>query len=173
MILGLSSVDSGLTVGLWKLSSLDGRQPPWYRPLVSGHCNWVGLQVWSARSVSAWQPLKLLSRSVLGIHFLAWALINFKHRGVSGENFELQPHSCKDWTEYCQSLFCQLRYKNRISYCRQRKKSKVQLPSECVQAKHGEPRLSVTSNPLSLCGMVWYRTWRVKEQSFHLPVILP
>ena len=39
-----------------------------------------------------------------------------------------------------------------ISYCRQRKKSKVQLPPECVQVKHGEPCLSFTSNPHSL----WY-----------------
>ena len=30
MILGLSSADGGMTVGLWKLSSLDGRRPPWY-----------------------------------------------------------------------------------------------------------------------------------------------
>ena len=35
MILGLSGADGGITVGLWKLSSLDGRRPPWYRPLVS------------------------------------------------------------------------------------------------------------------------------------------
>ena len=25
-----------MTVGLWKLSSLDGRRPPWYRPLIVG-----------------------------------------------------------------------------------------------------------------------------------------
>ena len=48
--------------------------------------------------------------------------------------------------------------KRSISFCRQSKKSKVQLPSECVQAKHGEPCLSFTSNPHSLCSMVWYRT---------------
>ena len=29
MILGLSSADGGMTVGLWKLSSLDSRRPPW------------------------------------------------------------------------------------------------------------------------------------------------
>ena len=34
MILGLSSADGGVTVGLWKLSSLDGRRPPWYRPQI-------------------------------------------------------------------------------------------------------------------------------------------
>ena len=28
----LSSAVGGMTVGLWKLSSLDGRRPPWYRP---------------------------------------------------------------------------------------------------------------------------------------------
>ena len=33
MILGLSSADGGMTVGLWKLSSLDGHRSPWYRPL--------------------------------------------------------------------------------------------------------------------------------------------
>ena len=32
VILGLSSADGGMTVGLWKLSSLDGRRPPWYQP---------------------------------------------------------------------------------------------------------------------------------------------
>ena len=31
-ILGLSSADGEMTVGLWRLSSLDGRRPPWYRP---------------------------------------------------------------------------------------------------------------------------------------------
>ena len=34
MILGLSNADGGTTVGLWRLSSLDGRRPPWYRPQV-------------------------------------------------------------------------------------------------------------------------------------------
>ena len=38
MILCLSSADGGMTVGLWKLSSLDGRRPPWYRPLGSIPC---------------------------------------------------------------------------------------------------------------------------------------
>ena len=33
MILGLSSADGGMTVGLWKLSSLDARRPPWYQRL--------------------------------------------------------------------------------------------------------------------------------------------
>ena len=31
-ICGLPSTDDGMTVGLWKLSSLDGRRPPWYWP---------------------------------------------------------------------------------------------------------------------------------------------
>ena len=38
MILGLSSADGGMTAGLWKLSSLDGRRPPWYRPSSDLHC---------------------------------------------------------------------------------------------------------------------------------------
>ena len=33
VILGLSSADGGMTVGLWNQSSLDGRRPPWYRLL--------------------------------------------------------------------------------------------------------------------------------------------
>ena len=32
----LSSADGGMTAGLWKLPSLDGRRPPWYRPLEWG-----------------------------------------------------------------------------------------------------------------------------------------
>ena len=32
---GLWSADGGMTVGLWRLSSLDGRRPPWYRPQIS------------------------------------------------------------------------------------------------------------------------------------------
>ena len=36
MILGLSSGDGGMTVGLWRLSSLNSRRPPWYRPQVTG-----------------------------------------------------------------------------------------------------------------------------------------
>ena len=35
MILSLSSADGGMTVGLWKLSSLDGRRSPWYWPQAS------------------------------------------------------------------------------------------------------------------------------------------
>ena len=31
---GLSSADGGMTVGLWKTVVLDGRRPPWYRPLI-------------------------------------------------------------------------------------------------------------------------------------------
>ena len=34
MILGLSSADGGMTVDLWKVSSLDCRRPPWYRSLM-------------------------------------------------------------------------------------------------------------------------------------------
>ena len=35
MILSLLSADGGVTVGLWKLSSLDGLRPSWYRPLAT------------------------------------------------------------------------------------------------------------------------------------------
>ena len=34
----LSSADGGMTVGLWKLSSLDGRRPPWYWPQKRDNC---------------------------------------------------------------------------------------------------------------------------------------
>ena len=40
MILGLSGADGGMTVGLWKLSSLDDRRPSWYRPLVIQSHHW-------------------------------------------------------------------------------------------------------------------------------------
>ena len=36
MTLGLSSGHGGMTAGLWKLSSLDGRLPLWYQPQASG-----------------------------------------------------------------------------------------------------------------------------------------
>ena len=46
-ILGLSSADGRMTVGLWKLSSLDGRRPPSYRHLIMGSttCSDPGLAV--------------------------------------------------------------------------------------------------------------------------------
>ena len=40
-------------------------------------------------------------------------------------------------------------------------KSKDQFRLECVQMKHGEPCLPVTSNPYNLCDVMWYRTQRV------------
>ena len=50
MILGLSSADCGMTVGLWKLSSLDSRRPPWYR-----HLEMVqGLKFWPSHTQD-WQ----------------------------------------------------------------------------------------------------------------------
>ena len=48
MILGLSNADGVMTVGLWRLSSLDGRRPPWYRPLNS--------RLWLLRYASCWSP---------------------------------------------------------------------------------------------------------------------
>ena len=50
-------------------------------------------------------------------------------------------------------------------------KSEVQFPSECAQAKYRQPRLSVTSNPQNLCGVVWCRTWRVNILLLELAVV--
>ena len=41
MILGLLSANGGITVGLWKLLSLDSCEPPWHQPQSTscfGHC---------------------------------------------------------------------------------------------------------------------------------------
>ena len=52
----LSSADGGMTVGLWRLSSLDGRRPPWYRPLVyslTGQTCWDGtVWTWTGQSIT-------------------------------------------------------------------------------------------------------------------------
>ena len=55
-------------------------------------------------------------------------------------------------TEWNIAKFCfaKSNIKKSSCCCRQRKKSKVQLPSECVQAKHGEPCLFSTFKPHSL-----------------------
>ena len=49
-----------------------------------------------------------------------------------------------------------------ICYCKQRVKSKLSLSSECVETKLCKPRTSFTWHPHNSCGMVWYRTLRVK-----------
>ena len=56
MILGLSSADGRMTVGLWKLSSLDGRRPPWYRPQTSTRTT-TGLLFLSTGNVFTFSPL--------------------------------------------------------------------------------------------------------------------
>ena len=35
--------------------------------------------------------------------------------------------------------------------------------TECIQTKHGKPCTYFSSNPHSVCGMVWYRTLRVND----------
>ena len=49
-----------------------------------------------------------------------------------------------------------------ICYCKQWTKSKLSLSSECVKTKLCKPCTSFTSHLHSSCGMVWYRTLRVK-----------
>ena len=68
-----------------------------------------------------------------------------------------QTHSCKEMAECC---FQNAQSKS-ISYCKQRKKSKLSLSSECVGTKLCKPYISFTSHLYSLCGMVWCRTLRV------------
>ena len=68
-------------------------------------------------------------------------------------------HSSKEMTEFC--------FKNAdvksICYCRQRMKTKLSLSSECMETKLCKPCTTFTSHPHSSCGMVWYRTLRVKR----------
>ena len=67
-----------MTVGLWRLSSLDGHQLPWYRPQVSvrlsgpmsAYRDWVRRQVGSATSVLVWQRVNL-SKQILPLP-VAW-----------------------------------------------------------------------------------------------------
>ena len=49
-----------------------------------------------------------------------------------------------------------------ICYCTQWTKSKLSHASECVATKLCKPCTSFTWHLHSLCGMVWYRTLRVK-----------
>ena len=50
-----------------------------------------------------------------------------------------------------------------ICYCKQRMEIKLSLSSECVETKLCRPCTSFTSHLNSSCGMVWYRTLRVKR----------
>ena len=50
-----------------------------------------------------------------------------------------------------------------ICYCKERMKSKLSLSSECVEMKLCKLYISFTSHLHSSCGMVWYRTLRVKR----------
>ena len=52
-----------------------------------------------------------------------------------------------------------------ILYCKERIKSKLSLSSQCVETKLCRSCTSFTSHRHSSCGMVWYRTLRVKARS--------
>ena len=52
-----------------------------------------------------------------------------------------------------------------ICYCKQTVKSKLSLSTECVETKLCKPCTFFTSYLHSLCGMVWYRTSRVKKKT--------
>ena len=54
MTLGLLSADGGRTVGLRKLSSLDGRRPQWYRPLALLG-NFYNCLDWCQSPVTVWE----------------------------------------------------------------------------------------------------------------------
>ena len=69
-----------------------------------------------------------------------------------------QTHSSKEIAEFCfenadVKSFC---------YRKQRLKSKLSLSSECVETKLCKLCTSFTSHLHSSCGMLWYRTSRVK-----------
>ena len=61
-----------------------------------------------------------------------------------------------------------------ICSCKQRMKSKLSLSSQCIKTKVCRPCTSFTSYLHSSCGMVWYRTLRVKtlEKLTH-PLLVP
>ena len=59
-----------------------------------------------------------------------------------------------------------------ICYCKQRVKSILSLSSECVETKLCKPCTSFTSYLHSWCGMVRYRTPRVKRLPFSVTNIL-
>ena len=45
-----------MTGGLWKLSSLEGRRPPWYRPLVTGvHCSETSRTTLKIKNLLTWK----------------------------------------------------------------------------------------------------------------------
>ena len=46
---------------------------------------------------------------------------------------------------------------------KQKMKTKLSLLSECVESKLCEPCTSFTRHVHSSCGMVWYRTLRVRD----------
>ena len=69
-------------------------------------------------------------------------------------------HSSKEMAELC---FENADVKS-ICYSKQKIKSKLSLSSECVKMKLCKLCISFTSHLHSSCGMVWYRTFRVKVQ---------
>ena len=68
----LSSADGGMTVGLWKLPSLDGRRPPWYRPQnmkdreikIHRPCNFQWLCSSNSTNSESWQRWRGRNSSV-------------------------------------------------------------------------------------------------------------
>ena len=68
MILGLSSADSGMTVGLYKLSSLDGRRPPWCRHQVHHGQRGLPQTHFPPLIVSLYQAISTFSAPVHSFH---------------------------------------------------------------------------------------------------------
>ena len=87
-----------------------------------------------------------------------WLFLTLNFLAAEVNTLNTQTHSCKETAEFC--------FKNaqvkKVSYCKQRMKSRQSLSSECVETKLRKPYTSFTSRLHSLCGMVWYRTLRVK-----------
>ena len=79
-------------------------------------------------------------------------------------SWNTKTHSSKKMTGFC--------FENAdvrsICYCKQRVKSTPSFSSECVETKLYKLCTSFTSHPCSLCGMVWYRTFRVKATTVYL-----
>ena len=73
-------------------------------------------------------------------------------------------HSSKEMAEF----FFENADVKSICYFKQKTKSTLSLSSECVETKLCKPCTSFTSHLHSSCGMVWYRTLRVKHLLFKI-----
>ena len=95
--------------------------------------------------------------SVFSLHTHSSLTLNFLEAVVNTVN--THTNSSKEMAEFS---FENADIKS-ICCCKQRMKSKLSVSSEGVETKLCKPYTSFTSHLHSSCGMVWYRTLRVKQ----------